>query len=162
MAKKMSGNSDEILQNSGNFKLRLQENWLDRKKLGRDIDKISVRELLSMYCYIVTAITASLEKLQIRYLKRQHRVKNAKKKTKEIGLFSKTHNAITIQMRFKKPWLRVKWVNFDFSAKSSSTDYNESNKPTLKSLKPAAHYLSLFANNDETTFSQKKIKFCET
>ncbi len=37
-------------------------------------------------------------------------------------------------MRFRKPWLRVKLVNFDFSAKSSSTDYNESNKPTLKSL----------------------------
>ncbi len=31
-------------------------------------------------------------------------------------------------------WLRMKWVNFDFSAKSSPTDYNESNKPTLKSL----------------------------
>ncbi len=37
-------------------------------------------------------------------------------------------------MRFRKPWLRVKAVNFDFSAKSSSTDYNESNKPTPKSL----------------------------
>ncbi len=37
-------------------------------------------------------------------------------------------------MRFKKPWLMVKWVKFDFSAKSSSTDYNELNKPTLKSL----------------------------
>ncbi len=28
----------------------------------------------------------------------------------------------------------MKLVNFDFSAKSSRTDYNESNKPTLKSL----------------------------
>ncbi len=37
-------------------------------------------------------------------------------------------------MRFRKPWLRVKCVNFDFSTKSSSTDYNESNKPTPKSL----------------------------
>ncbi len=37
-------------------------------------------------------------------------------------------------MRFRKPWLRVKLVDFDFSAKSSSTDYNELNKPTLKSL----------------------------
>ncbi len=37
-------------------------------------------------------------------------------------------------MRFRKPWLRVKSVNFDFSAKSWSTDYNESNKPTTKSL----------------------------
>ncbi len=37
-------------------------------------------------------------------------------------------------MRFRKPWLRVKSVNFDFGAKSSSTDYNESNKPTPKSL----------------------------
>ncbi len=27
---------------------------------------------------------------------------------------------------FRKPWLRMKLVNFDFSAKSSSTDYNES------------------------------------
>ncbi len=33
---------------------------------------------------------------------------------------------------FVRPW--VKLVNFDFSAKSSSTDYNESNKPTSKSL----------------------------
>ncbi len=37
-------------------------------------------------------------------------------------------------MIFRKPWLRVKLVNFDFSAKSSSTDHNESNKPTPKSL----------------------------
>ncbi len=37
-------------------------------------------------------------------------------------------------MRFRKPWLRVISVNFDFSAKSSITDYNESNKPTPKSL----------------------------
>ncbi len=37
-------------------------------------------------------------------------------------------------MRFRKPWLRVKSVNFDFSAKSSSTDYNESNNSTRKSL----------------------------
>ncbi len=37
-------------------------------------------------------------------------------------------------MRFRKPWLRVKSVNFDFSAKSLSNDYNESNKPTLKYL----------------------------
>ncbi len=28
----------------------------------------------------------------------------------------------------------MKLVNFHFSAESSSTDYNESNKPTLKSL----------------------------
>ncbi len=37
-------------------------------------------------------------------------------------------------MRFRKPWLRVKSVNFDFSAKLSSTYYNESNKPTAKSV----------------------------
>ncbi len=37
-------------------------------------------------------------------------------------------------MRFKKPWLRVKSVDFDFSAKLSWTDYNELNKPTPKSL----------------------------
>ncbi len=37
-------------------------------------------------------------------------------------------------MRFKKPWLRVKSVSFDFSAQLSSTDNNESNKPTPKSL----------------------------
>ncbi len=37
-------------------------------------------------------------------------------------------------MNFRKPWLRVKLVNFDFSAKLSSTDYNEWNKPTWKSL----------------------------
>ncbi len=35
---------------------------------------------------------------------------------------------------FKKPWIGLKSVNFDFSAKSSSIDYNESNKPTPKSL----------------------------
>ncbi len=34
-------------------------------------------------------------------------------------------------MRFRKLWLKMKLVNFDFSAKSSSTDYNEPNKPTL-------------------------------
>ncbi len=28
----------------------------------------------------------------------------------------------------------MKWVNFDFSAKSSSTDYHKLKKPTLKSL----------------------------
>ncbi len=37
-------------------------------------------------------------------------------------------------MRFRKPWLRVTLVNFDFSAKWSSTDYNELNKPTANSL----------------------------
>ncbi len=37
-------------------------------------------------------------------------------------------------MHFRKPWLGVKLVNFDFCAKSSGTDYNESNKPTLKAL----------------------------
>ncbi len=37
-------------------------------------------------------------------------------------------------MRFRKPWLRVKSIDFDFSAKSSTTDYNESNKLTRKSL----------------------------
>ncbi len=37
-------------------------------------------------------------------------------------------------MGVKKPWLRVKSGNFDFSAKLASTDYNESNKPTPKSL----------------------------
>ncbi len=39
-------------------------------------------------------------------------------------------------MSFRKPWLRVKSVNFDFSVKSLSPDNNESNKPTPKS---AAH-----------------------
>ncbi len=37
-------------------------------------------------------------------------------------------------MRFRKPWLRVKSIDFDFRAKSSSTDYNESSKPTPKFL----------------------------
>ncbi len=37
-------------------------------------------------------------------------------------------------MRCRKPLFRVKSVNFDFSAKLSSTDCNELNKPTLKSL----------------------------
>ncbi len=36
-------------------------------------------------------------------------------------------------MHFRKP-RRVKLVNFDFRAKSSSTDYNDWNKPTLKSI----------------------------
>ncbi len=39
-------------------------------------------------------------------------------------------------MRFRKQWLRMRRVNFDFSTKSSSTDHNESNKTTLK---PIAH-----------------------
>ncbi len=33
-------------------------------------------------------------------------------------------------IHFREPWLRVKLVNFDFSAKLSSSDYNKSNKPT--------------------------------
>ncbi len=37
-------------------------------------------------------------------------------------------------MRFRKPWLRVKLVDFDFSAKLLSSDYNESNKPNIKFL----------------------------
>ncbi len=37
-------------------------------------------------------------------------------------------------MRFRKPWFRVKLVDFDFSAKLSSSDYNESNKQSTKSL----------------------------
>ncbi len=37
-------------------------------------------------------------------------------------------------MRLRKSWLRVKSVSFDFSAKSSSTDYNELNKTTPKSV----------------------------
>ncbi len=37
-------------------------------------------------------------------------------------------------MCFRKLQLRVKLVNFDFSAKSSITDYNESNNSTWKSL----------------------------
>ncbi len=37
-------------------------------------------------------------------------------------------------MRFRTSWLRAKSVNFDFSAKSSRTDYNESNKATQKCL----------------------------
>ncbi len=41
---------------------------------------------------------------------------------------------ITFVIRFRRPWLRVKSVNFDFNAKSSSTEYNESNKPIPKSL----------------------------
>ncbi len=47
-------------------------------------------------------------------------------------------------MRFRKPWLRVKSVNFDFSAKSSSTDYNESNKSVPKSLAYIGSEKSLF------------------
>ncbi len=37
-------------------------------------------------------------------------------------------------MRFRKLWLRVNSVNFDFHGKTSSTDYTESNKTTQKSL----------------------------
>ncbi len=83
----------------------------------------------------------------------------------------------TYAMRFRKPWLRVKSVNFDFSAKSSSTDHNELNKATPKSLAhmeseklfvehgvpknklfPIFHSIvkfPLFANNDETTKSRQ-------
>ncbi len=35
---------------------------------------------------------------------------------------------------FRKPWLRVKSVNSDFSARSSNIDYNKSNKPNPKFL----------------------------
>ncbi len=44
----------------------------------------------------------------------------------------KTYNKSV--MCFRKPWLRVKLINFDFSAKLSSTDYKESNKLNPKSL----------------------------
>ncbi len=37
-------------------------------------------------------------------------------------------------MRFRKPWLRMKLGNFDFSAKLSSIDYKKSNKPSPKFL----------------------------
>ncbi len=37
-------------------------------------------------------------------------------------------------MRFRRPWLGVKSVDFDFSAKLSSTVFNESNKPKPKFL----------------------------
>ncbi len=38
-------------------------------------------------------------------------------------------------MCFRKQWLRLMSVNFNFSAKlSSTTDYNELNKPNPKSL----------------------------
>ncbi len=37
-------------------------------------------------------------------------------------------------MCFRKPWLGAKSVKFDFRAKSSSTDHNESSKPIPKSL----------------------------
>ncbi len=37
-------------------------------------------------------------------------------------------------MCFRKPWLGVKSVNFDFCAKWSSANYNESYKPNLKFL----------------------------
>ncbi len=57
--------------------------------------------------------------------------------TVNIGCFSESAlvDARKYAMRFRKPsWLRVKSVNFDFSGKSSSTDYNEPNKPTPNSL----------------------------
>ncbi len=50
---------------------------------------------------------------------------------------------ITNAMRFRKPWLRVKSVNFDFRRKSLSTDYNASNKPNPKSLAPIGAQKSL-------------------
>ncbi len=37
-------------------------------------------------------------------------------------------------MRFRKSWLRVKSVSFDYSAKLSSPDYNDLNKTTPKSV----------------------------
>ncbi len=37
-------------------------------------------------------------------------------------------------MRFRKPWFRVKLIDFDFSAKLLSSDYNESNKSNTKFL----------------------------
>ncbi len=46
-------------------------------------------------------------------------------------------------MRFRKPWLGVKPVNFEFGAKLLSNDYNESNKPNLKSLAHAGSEKSL-------------------
>ncbi len=37
-------------------------------------------------------------------------------------------------MQFRKPCLRMKSINFDYSAKFSSTDYKELNKLNPKSL----------------------------
>ncbi len=59
-------------------------------------------------------------------------------------------------MRFRKPWLKVKSVNFDFSAKLSSNDYNESNKPNWNSLAHVGFEKSLvelpFQKNEPFTF----------
>ncbi len=68
-------------------------------------------------------------------------------------------------MRFRKPWIWVKSVNFDLSAKSSNTDFNELNKPTLKFL---AHIgsekspveLEVPKNEFLTIFARKFEGFC--
>ncbi len=61
-------------------------------------------------------------------------------------------------MHFRKLWLRVKSISFDFNAKSSSTDYNESNKPTLKFLAHVGPVKSLVElgvpKNELFTFSR--------
>ncbi len=66
-------------------------------------------------------------------------------------------------MRFRKLWLRVKLVNFDFSAKLPSTDYNESNKPTLKSLSHIGSEKSLLelgvTKNELLTFSHFSLYY---
>ncbi len=61
-------------------------------------------------------------------------------------------------MRFRKPWFKVKLVNFNFNAKSSSTDYNESNKPDLKSLPHAGSKKSLVELGVPKNELSKKIK----
>ncbi len=52
-------------------------------------------------------------------------------------------------MYFRKPWLKVKSVSFDFTVKLSSTDYNKSNKPNLKDV---AHIDTNLSNNDMFNF----------
>ncbi len=64
-------------------------------------------------------------------------------------------------MRFRKPWLRVKSINFDFSAKFSSTDYNESNKTTPKPLAhigPEKLFVEL-VQGDQKVLPTKILKF---
>ncbi len=58
-------------------------------------------------------------------------MKEKKWRGKELFRFSSQSIYV---IRFRRPRPRAKSVNFDFSAKSASTDYKESNKPTAKSL----------------------------
>ncbi len=76
------------------------------------------------------------KKLRVKVFRKQQRRMSARNAgfLHFIDQLPSYYTLIICDDAFRKPWLRVKSVKFNFSARSSSTDYNESSKPTPKSL----------------------------